>query len=75
MEASRKYSSQNEGHGFYPCPKRHSYESFRVCVRTGSGTAGPSTALRSGRDDKSGGSRLTLAAVEVDGQSQPTDQA
>src|SRR6202021_828120 len=28
---------------------------FRVCVRTGRETAGPSTALRSGRDDNSVG--------------------
>jgi hypothetical protein len=36
--------------------------SSRVCVRTGRETAGPSTALRSGRDDNSVG---PLAAIRL----------
>ena len=31
------------------------FEHFRVCVRTGGETAGPSTPLRSGRDDNGEG--------------------
>ena len=59
--AAEKLSQRRAG--LQPCRRAWPDEGFRGCVRTGRETAGPSTSLRIGRDDKGGGAVVSLGVV------------